>query len=81
MELVLGMGLRFYTSVTKGLKLKVAKFWGLLPTIVEVAGKKLVKEAFLLPHLNRIKEYHSTEQICSKKSLTVNFTFWAVLEE
>ena len=33
--LALGMSLKFYTSVTKGLKLKVRKFWELIPTFVE----------------------------------------------
>ena len=37
--LALGMTLKFYTSVTKGLKLKVRKFWGLIFTFVEVTGK------------------------------------------
>ena len=40
--LVLGTPLMFYTSVEKGLKLKVRKFWGLVPTFVEVTGGKLV---------------------------------------
>ena len=37
------MNLKFYTSVANGLKLKVRMFWGLVPTLVEVTGKKLVK--------------------------------------
>ena len=40
--LALGMTLKFYTSVTKGLKLKVRKFLGLSPTFVEFTGKKLL---------------------------------------
>ena len=40
--LPLGTVLKFYTSVAKGLKLKVRKFWGLTRTFVEVTGKKLV---------------------------------------
>ena len=32
----LGMALKFYTSVAKGLKLKVRKFYELIPTFVEV---------------------------------------------
>ena len=48
--LVLGTtNLKFCTSVAKGLKLKVRKFWGLIPTFVEVTGKKLVGGAFLIP--------------------------------
>ena len=40
--LALGANLKFYSSVAKGLKLKVRKFWGLIPTFAEVAEKKLV---------------------------------------
>ena len=36
------MNLRFYTSVAKGLILKVKKFLGLIPTFVEVRREKLV---------------------------------------
>ena len=43
---VLGMTLTFYTSVTKGLKLKVRKIWGLNPTFVEVTGAKLTGGLF-----------------------------------
>ena len=35
------MDLKFYTSVAKGLKVKARKFLGLIPTFVEVTGKKL----------------------------------------
>ena len=45
--LTLGMTLKFYTSVAKGLKLKVRKFCGLSPTFVEVTGEKLLGRAFL----------------------------------
>ena len=40
--LTLGMNLKFYTSVTKGLKLKVRKFWRLILTFVKVTREKLV---------------------------------------
>ena len=54
--LVLGRNLQFYTSVAKRLKLKLRKFWGLIPTFVEIIGKKLVGGAFLPPPiLNRVK--------------------------
>ena len=33
------MALKFYTIVEKGLKLKVRKFWGLIPTFVDVLDK------------------------------------------
>ena len=43
--------LKFYTSLLKGLKLKVRKFWGLIPTFVEVTGEKLVGGFFVpAPH-------------------------------
>ena len=48
MGLALGMNLKFYTSVPKGLKLKVRKFCGLTPTFVEGTGKKLVRGSLCL---------------------------------
>ena len=42
MGLALDMALKFYTSVAKGLKLKVRKFWELTPIFVEITGEKLV---------------------------------------
>ena len=36
------MVLKFYTSVKKGLKLKVSETYGLIPTFVEVTGEKLI---------------------------------------
>ena len=47
--LALGINLKFYTSVAKGLKLKVRKCWGLIPTFAEDTGKKLVGEPFSSP--------------------------------
>ena len=50
------MVLEFYASVAKGLKLKVRKFLGLIPTFVEVTREKLVGGPFLPPPiLNRVK--------------------------
>ena len=40
--LALGMAWIFYTSVAKGLKLKVKKFWGLIPAFVKVTGEQMV---------------------------------------
>ena len=48
------MALKLYTSVTKGFKLKVRKFYRLIPTFVEVTGEKQVGSLFSLI-LNRIK--------------------------
>ena len=56
MGLALGMVLKFYNSVAKELKRKARKFFGLVPTFVEVTGEKLVKEGFLTPILNKIND-------------------------
>ena len=40
--LALGANLKFYASVAKGLQLNVRMFWGLIPTLIEVTGEKLV---------------------------------------
>ena len=54
LELALRMTLKFYTSAAKGLKLKVRKFLGLIPTSIVEKGEKLIKGAFLAPSiLNR----------------------------
>ena len=62
MGLALGTNLKFYPSLSKGLKLKVRKFWGLIPTFVEVIRKELVAGwegggglFGPLPILNRLK--------------------------
>ena len=53
--LALGMALKFYISVAKGLQLKVRKFQGLFPTFVEVTGEKLVVGFFApSPILNKV---------------------------
>ena len=54
LRLALGMILKFYTSVSKGLILTVRKFCGLIPTFVEVTGERLVGGLFAPPPiLNR----------------------------
>ena len=71
--LALGTNLQFYTSLSKGLKLKVRRFFGLIPTFVEVTGEKLVGGGgsfchltpALTPILNRVSG-----------SLTSFFNFW-----
>ena len=49
MGLALGMALKFYTRVAKGLTFKVRKFWRLIITFVEVAEEELVGGTFLPP--------------------------------
>ena len=48
--LAIVMTLKFYASVTDGLKLKVRKFLRLSPTFVEVTGEKLVGGSFWSSH-------------------------------
>ena len=59
LRLALGTNLKFYTSLSKELKLKVRKFWGLIPTFVEITEEKLAGGGpFCLPpppNLNRVK--------------------------
>ena len=43
------MALKFYTSVKKGSKVKVRKFWGSILTFVEVSGEKLVGGGAFVP--------------------------------
>ena len=45
MGLALGIALKFYTRVAKGLKLKVKKFWELIPTFAEVTREKPIAGA------------------------------------
>ena len=64
--LPLGMALKLYTRVAKGLKLKVRKFGKLNPTFVKVIWEKLVGgHPWLLPILNRVKQIWSFQlQVC-----------------
>ena len=71
LRLPLGINLKFYISVAKGLKQKVRKFWRLIPMFEEVAGEKLGGVVFLtpppLPILNRVKK----AKICRTNALLV----------
>ena len=50
------MALKFYNSVGKGLKIKVKKFWGLIPKFVEITVKNWwVGRVFAHPILNMFK--------------------------
>ena len=56
----LGLALGTNTSLSKELKLKVKKFWGLIPTFIEVTGETLIAgrkgggRRFGPPILNRV---------------------------
>ena len=45
--LALGMALKFNTNVAERLKLKVKKFWEVIPIFVEVIREKLIGGLFL----------------------------------
>ena len=47
MGLTLGVTLNYYTSVAKGLKLRVRKFLGLTLTFAEVTGENVVGGLFV----------------------------------
>ena len=49
LRLALGMNLKFYTSLAKGLKLKVRKFCGLIHTFAEFTAEKLEGGLFASP--------------------------------
>ena len=53
----LNLALNFYTSAVKGLKHKVRKIWGQIPTFVEVTEEKRVGDLFARKPsiLNRVK--------------------------
>ena len=47
------MALKFYSSLAKGLKLKVRKFLGLVPTFIQVTVEKLVGGVFAPPNYEK----------------------------
>ena len=53
--LALGIALKFYTSVKKGLKLKVTIFLWLFPTFVEITWEKLKGGGGPFYHRRRVK--------------------------
>ena len=56
--LALDMAFSFYTSVAKGLELKVSRFCGKIPGFAEVTEEKLVGALFVpAPILNKVKRY------------------------
>ena len=71
----LGLTLKFYTSVTKTSKLKLRTFWGLIPTFVEVTGKKLSKGVlFGAPSWRELNAYDpkvSVRMYCANTSFTL----------
>ena len=70
--LALGTNLKFYTSQSKGLKLKVRKFWGLILKFEKVTGD--------CPILNRVKSrvynYQFDNLVKAKKLETKNILIY-----
>ena len=58
MGLAVGMALKIGTSLAKRLNLETRRFWGPIPTFVEVTGENLVAGVFFHPRpiLNWVKE-------------------------
>ena len=76
------MTLKFYTSAAKGLKLKVRKFLGLIPTSIVEKGEKLIKGAFLAPSiLNRISCVYCNffEVLQVEKSMISKIVFLSIV--
>ena len=75
MRLALGMALTFDASVAKGLKLKLRKFWWLIPTFVEVTGGKLVGRTFFFPLLilNRVNDLYYKGRFFVRLILLLNY--------
>ena len=66
MGLVLGITLKFYTSVAKRLKLRVIIFWSLIFTFVEVTEENLVGWPFCPPPLLFLKSIKATDDEANK---------------
>ena len=63
----LGMALRFYTSVAKGLKIKVIKLWELIHAFVKVTVEKLVGRSICpTPILNWVNKRLSNGAMLSQ---------------
>ena len=68
MGLALDLNLKFYTRMAKRLILNARKFWGPIPTFVEVTGNK-TSRASLPPHppiLNRVKRFFAFYVVIKK---------------
>ena len=82
MGLALGTNLKFYASLSKGLKLKVRKFWGLIPTFIEVTGEELVGEGgYFCPPPSWIGLTKHISYECKCKSIDDPLTCDEILKE
>ena len=69
------MALKFYTSLAKGLELKVRKSWGFIPTFTEVTGEKTSKGDLFAspPILNRAKANYKDARLTLTDVVLVSF--------
>ena len=80
LRLPLGTNLKFYISVAKGLKLKVRKFWGLIPTFVEVTyvmEECIIKLNWLYKHMKKVRS--SQPPILVLNWIKHGFSLWVSL--
>ena len=79
------MNLKFCTSVTKRLKLKVREFLGPNPTFVEGTGEKLVgqarnQELFRAVELGHLHKDSRTTQEKPRREKITDFFAWVLLK-
>ena len=68
-----GMVLKFYTSITKGLKLKARKLWRLIPMFVEVSRETL---AFLSPVLTKVMHDNCIVKFSLMPTIPIILILW-----
>ena len=81
LRLAVGANLKFYTSVAKGLKLKVRSFWGLSHTFEKVTGEKLVGAGGGSSILNKFKGNAQFIFLCNPQKVSVNVCLMKTLEK
>ena len=68
--MALGTDLKFYASVEKGLKLKVRKFWRLIPTFAKVTKENLVGGSFY--QIKKLRNHYTWAKTIGWKNNTRN---------
>ena len=68
--LALGTNSKFYTNLSKVLKLKVRKFGGLISTLVEVTGLK-IKQTQAADHARKDRQSHLVKHALTQNHVTL----------